>query len=283
MAIASSNKFPKVIYNISTGVAAASTGTYNSWMSTAGKLTVTSSGGVETIIGPNTSTGNTLPGSNWVSDLFVRPSTETAHTNDDEFTASSTLYVSYAPTGNATWTVAKHMLSVAYDSQSANDAAIYVKPLTSPAAPWTIETAMGWAAFDDTAFAGMCFTDGTTGTSNLIGVNIVPSISIEGLRVQIRHGTVTDVATAGVNKDMWRAQAFAGPSAYFRLSWTTTNTFAFSVSPDRVSWTDFAAGTVTDATTPAFAGFYVSRSGGGAEPFIANYQYLRNTTQDLSV
>lgn len=51
MAIASNNKFPQVILNASTGVAAASTGTSKLWLSTGAALTITSSSGGEVVVG----------------------------------------------------------------------------------------------------------------------------------------------------------------------------------------------------------------------------------------
>lgn len=279
MAIASSNKFPKVIYAISTGVAAASTGHYNSWMSTAGKFTVTSSGGTETVIGPTTASG-AVPVDSLIGRLYTRPTS--THADDDEFaSASSGSYTALnIGSGSATWTHAAHGLSVVFENQAVSDVSAYMKTLTATQ-PFTIEAGMimgrGGGQY---AFAGVCVSDGTNSTNAVVTAMMSRDANNVSPIVRGDDGTFTTVTGAAQVTDI-RSDAPHHGHFFVRLISTAANTFKVGYSIDSISWV--YTGTFTHTITPSKLGFCVTEWGGGAtNKHLAFYEYIRVSGSDLS-
>lgn len=283
MAVASSNKFPKVTLNVSTGVAAASTGTYNSWMSTAGKLTVTSSSGGETIIGPSTST-ITVPADSSVGVLYTRPTS--AHTDDDEFAGTGLGgWTELDVSGTTTWTEDGHAANVVFDDQSSGDVCALVKAITSASAPMTIETAVS-AALHDTAslMLGIFFADGATAGDNVVAVLWWTGTGVNNFALD--DGTFTSGLGSAVkftspgHESSVLAQ---GTPFRVRLIWSAANTWKFQVSPTGLSgsWTDWGSTSYTVTMTPTHFGLIVSTFAGGS-PGSASFEYFRVYNSDTS-
>lgn len=234
--------------------------------------------------------GVTVP--EWIEYLAVRQSDETSHADDDFFTSDSSAdYTEQTVTGSATWSIGRGVLSVAYDDQSTLDAAAFLKSLTSPTAPITIETALrSWSldrASGDFAMAGILFTDGTATTSNSVVAEIGMSGTGDDAQWLIREGTLTDL-NAGTFQTLSSLFSFDQFSAfdriYLRLIWINTTTVATSMSIDGNYWIDLGVADLTITSfTPTHFGFWVSSYGGTVVGRLASFDYLRRDNTDKSI
>ena len=220
----------------------------------------------------------TVPG--WMTRLAQPLST---HADDDEFNGAGLGgWTEVDPSGTTTWTEQDGVASVKFSGQASGDLAGLIKAMTPTVAPVTIQTAI--RHMDNTSsntMIGLCFADGLTDTDDLL--SIVSYAGASAAIMEYRHGTFT-AATTGTGGHTWESlhEWAPAPFLYLRLIWKTTNTFAYSVSPDGVSWTDFGGSDLTHALAPTHFGLIVSKYGQPGDP-VASFEYFRVTETDLSV
>lgn len=220
--------------------------------------------------------GGTVP--QWMEDLAVRPTT--AHANDQEFTGTIG-GTAVTPTGTVTWTQSRGLLSAKFASQSSLDLAARLYALTPSSAPVTIDTVMRLSAEQaNNPMAGLVFANGTSDSSNAVGIGFVLVASTLTVAINSFTGTLTNASAAGA-----AGSVSAGGQVgwiHLRLVWTAANTWAYAWSPDGISYTDLGASTFASTMTPTHFGVFVS-SWSAAGPYVASFEYLRVTESDLSV
>lgn len=292
MAKASDNVFPKVQFSEETAPATPSAGQAVVYVKADGKLYLKDDAGTETdLTATGAGSGDTVKG--WVKYLRERLSSETANGDDDFFTSDTSAdYTTTTVSGTATWTLdANHnLLSVKFDDQTASDAAAYLKALTSPTAPVTIETAVRvWGVEITTsefAMVGLVLADGTTAAANSVALEFAYGGQNNYTQMTLREGTLTNVSgtsTQAIKSDAHFHQATIQSHMYMRLMWLSTTTVAAAFSMDGVTWTDFGVADHTISSfTPTHAGFYVTTWGGNDEAYAA-FEYLRRYNSDLSL
>lgn len=212
----------------------------------------------------------------WLDALFTRPSDETVHADDQEFTGTIG-GTAVTPTGTATWTQGKHRLSAKFNDQTVNDIAVRLYSLTPVVAPVTIEAAVSArGAFYSFSMVGVVLTDGTGTSANAGAALYYPDVT-PVYNVDAYHGTLTALSTNEGHVSGVGATDFM----YLRLIWSASNTFQATASPDGVTWVDLSTGTWADTLTPTYFGVMVSTWGGATESF-GSFEYLRVTESDLS-
>ena len=215
----------------------------------------------------------------WVEALNARQVDETGHADDDFFTADSTGdYTDADVTGTSTWVVGRDLLSVLFNSQTSGDLSVFYKAFGSASAPMTIETRLKFLTSDlNNPAAGILFTDGSSSTSNNYGVGTFGTSGVHAMRIGKWSGTLTAGGLTTVQ------EIFGTDSPiYLRAIWVSSNSFAWSMSPDGVSWTDFAQSNDAKTMTPTGLAFFVSTNG-TTGPFVASFDYVRVYDADLSV
>lgn len=214
----------------------------------------------------------------WIRYLSHRLDDETVHADDDFFLDGTVGGTAITPTGTATWTESRDLLSVKTDSVAASDAAVRAFTLTPTTTPVTVETSMRLLLTGGNAYAGICFTDGTASSSNFAGCGI----QLFGGAIYLKQngGTVTNIAITNTNVDIVEN---GGPQnrLYLRCVWTAANTFENAWSLDGVSWSDFGGGSFSVTMTPTHFGPYLNNQGSTADN-LASFDYLRINESDLS-
>jgi hypothetical protein len=202
---------------------------------------------------------------------------ETPHAHDDFF-KTYTGYTEQTPTGSATWSTSRFGLSCVFEDQSGNDLAATLKPLT-PSFPVTIESALSGAInVASNPGMGILFADGTSSTSNAA---VFGGLSNYSLITAV--GTLTSMGAGTPGQTYENRFLLQSPLTLIRLIWTTTNTFAWAISPDYgTSWTDWDGGTFSHTFTPTHIGFFAT-SWSGTVRYAASWPYLRVYEADLSV
>jgi hypothetical protein len=216
----------------------------------------------------------------WVRYLGHRLPDETAHALDDFFDSDTSAdYTQTTPTGTATPTIGRGVLSWVFDDQSTSDMVGYTKAFGAISPPITIETAVRLYGSNGTKFAGLLFSDGTAATSNYFGVFTGPVSTTSG-QFTAYSGTFTAATTdhGPYNLTGW-SNAFG--LVYLREIWKTTNTFKMQMSIDGVTWTDFGEGDMTFTMTPTRIGLLVSNYA-NTSPSLASHEYLRVNEVDAS-
>lgn len=213
----------------------------------------------------------------WISALNERQADETPHDDDDFFDDATLSGTAVTPTGTATWTEKRDLLSVLATSVSSGDAACRLWALTPTSAPVTIETRVKWGVVENNTI-GLCFTDGTTATDE-IAACAIEYFGDYNLYFKELAGTITSF-NSGVNNnaDILRRSSDV---IYMRCVWTAANTFENSWSLDGVSWHDFGAGSFSRTMTPTHFGLFVCTNG-DADPILASFDYIRVNESDLS-
>lgn len=217
---------------------------------------------------------NALEGS-WLMNLFLNP--DTPHTDDQEFT--DTLGgTAVTPSGTATWSQDKSLLSVVVDGQSSADICGRMYALTPNSAPVTIEAAFTVAG-DDQAYiwAGIGFSDGTATSSNAVHVGYYASTA--NGQFQPWHGTFTNQSSS---EDAFYVNDIGPqpPRWWVRLIWSAPNTFKAYMSMDSVTWHALDT-SISDTLTPTHFGAIATTWGGNEEVF-ATWDYIRVYESDLS-
>lgn len=212
----------------------------------------------------------------WVTNLAVRP--DPAHADDDEFDDDSLSgdWTALTVSGSHVISESLGLLSVSYQNQSSSDLNGIVKALTPTTPPVTVETVMRMHDLGDNYYiCGLVFSDGVTAVDN------IAAFTMNGNVVDyVRNGTFTAAGgpvggTLGLDAAIW--------PLYMRLIWKSANTFAAAWSPDGVSWTDAGISDQSLTLSPTHVGLVWSRWGGGTEPGIVSFEYLRVAEGDLSV
>ena len=219
-----------------------------------------------------------IPYGTWLSDLFRRPSSETGHTDDDEFDdATVTGWTQVTPTGTNTLTEGKGRLSMHPASNAGNDMCGVIKAFGGATThPLTVETAVvGWGQVANYIMHGLVFSDGTATSSNC--VVSMPYNSGSNWTNSFRHGTF-----ANINTDFGGAITIhANMLMYQRLIWSAANTFKYQYSNDGLTWYDHTA-SGAKTMTPTHYGMAASTWGGGTSHY-ATFEYFRVTESDLSL
>ena len=211
----------------------------------------------------------------WISDLAAPDS---AHGDDQEFTGSIG-GTAVTPTGTATWTQDEGLLSVAFEDQTSGDHAARLFALTPTAAPVTITTRLKMMSKrSSNPMAGLVFADGTTAASNAVAVGIY--YTTNSPIIARWAGTLTNMSTTNIDTAV--GVGYPDSWMFMRLIWTASNTWAWALSPDGISWTDFEASTFAATLTPTYFGVFVSS---WSTTFVsaAAFEYIRVAESDLSV
>jgi hypothetical protein len=217
--------------------------------------------------------GSTVP--DWIADLAAPDS---AHGDDQEFTGAIG-GTAVTPTGTVTWTQDEGLLSAAFDTQTAGDHCPRLYALTPTVAPVTLTTRMRQMSRRvANPMAGLLFADGTTATSNATAIGLYHTTT--GVILARWVGTLTNMTTTNLLTDL--TYTVTNNWDYLRLIWSATNTFEYALSPDGVSWSDFADTGWSATLTPTHFGPFVS-SWNRTETCLASFEYVRVTESDLSV
>jgi len=221
----------------------------------------------------------------WLSALFRRPSGETPHVDDQEFvgTIGGT---AVTPSGTATWTQGRGVLSCSYQDMTAAHVAVRVWPMTPTAAPVTIETALRNVQPNDMGYggAGICFSEGNTATDDtIICYWNSGDVSTDSTFGSKRGIAMTSVSTALAAANTSQAASTPLGMIYLRLIWTGTNAWKINMSIDGVTWTDWGTGALAGTIAPAYFGVFVWTEDTSTLEGLASFEYLRVTESDLSV
>lgn len=213
----------------------------------------------------------------WMRYLDHRLPDETSHTDDDFFTSDTSAdYTAITPTGTQSQAIARGKLNIEIDDQDLGDLAGYMKALTSPSAPMTIETRVTVLWYDNDPEVGLVFSDGTTTSSNIHGVGIQAREIASGGSVRVLSQAGTFDARTQVNVHDVR-----GATYYLRAIWVSSNTWQRQISVDGVQWVTDLFADESDTLTPTHFGV-VAGTDGSSQPMQASFDYLRVYDSDLS-
>jgi hypothetical protein len=203
---------------------------------------------------------------------------ETAHADDDFFSTYSG-YTEMEVSGNATWAATRGGLTVTFDSQTTSQIAVALKAFTASGPPITIETA--WTSTIVSASApgfGICFADGVTAPDDFAGMGtLVGSADIIEC-----NGAMNGAQNFNAGMSLQRGGLNAQGPMYARFIWKSADTWAWAISPDGETWTDFGDADRSFTMTPTHIGFWVT-AWSQTSPQIVSYKYLRVYEADLSV
>lgn len=217
----------------------------------------------------------------WVEYLNQRMPGETAHVDDQFFHGPTHGGTEVTASGSVTWQTRYGVLSGNPTNQSANDMAAVVWPLTSAAAPMTIETrGMILAKADANPMLGLLFANGTSTGDSISAVSLYMSNNAAVTVLATFSGTYTTATVSNVISDMDAAAPLI--PFYMRLVWTAANTWAWALSYDGLSWTDFNSSTFAVTLTPTHFGVWAT-SWAQPYPAPATFDYVRVYDADLSV
>ena len=208
--------------------------------------------------------------------LDFRPSDETVHVDDQEFTGAigGTEVVT---TGTVTWVQNRSKLGLRFASISANDIAARVYPLTTTTAPLTIEAVIRPTIHTANHHqGGILFSDGTTATDSVVIAGVHRAGTIAHNR-----GTFTNIENTELASET-PAPAWAPNPVYMRLVYVSANNWQMSISADGIIWTDFDMGDQSFTMAPTHFGVYATTWGDGTTSAIS-WEYLRVTESDLSL
>lgn len=225
--------------------------------------------------------GGSGDGPAWVSRLAA--AIDSPNADSDEFSDDTISgWTAVTPTGTATWTEKRGLLSCLSYGSSANDACCQLKAMASATAPKTIETVVRMLSGDENwAMIGLMFSDGVLATSNAIVLMLYNGGT--STTCDLWSGTITNIATTVGAILVPPDRGFVvNPFMHMRLIWSAANNFKVQLSPDGVSWTDFAFGTKTVTLTPTHYGIFVSKWG-GSQRMIGTFEYFRAYDADKSV
>lgn len=226
-----------------------------------------------TVATAEASTVNLVPG--WVRYLGGRLPDETPDPNDDFFTDGSIGWASITPSGTATWTENRDVLSVVFDGQSSGDVCAQVKSVTGGVSVGdSIETAV--SIFPQGAqnyyYYGLCFADGATETDNMIYGGFFVDNGHHLKHAVVGPGTFTNLPET-YNQNLFSTGAHAAP-LFLRFTYVSSNTWKKEVSPDGVTWSQLGASNSSGTLTPTHVGLVVGTKGAG-NPGVGSFHYFR--------
>lgn len=190
----------------------------------------------------------------------------TDHFDDETLDAA---WTQVTPTGTVTWTEGNDVLSGKYVSQTASDCAGLVKTIGALSYPLVLTTAIRLLGLPNNNYAGLLFSNGTTTASTIVWAVAYLDTSY-GFNHTFRTGTFASVGSTIITD---RRPILLGGWLYQRLIWRATNLWSYEISPDGVSWTEYANGNETIAMTPTHFGVGVS-AWGSAFSQIATFEYF---------
>lgn len=214
----------------------------------------------------------------WLDALFVRP--DAVHAKDDEFVGTSidAAWTESVVAGTTTWTQGLGRLSVASSSQgNAPEYSSILKAMPG-STPVTVETVLQTHPMNVRFHVGLCFTDGTASTSNVVSA-IYFHDYYDTPYFRFSVGTLADGDSVSSAANNPSEQPHPAAFEYFRLVWVGTNSFKMLVSHDAVSWVDhFGAKAYTLA--PTHFGMVIATDSSLVS--AASFEYVRVTESDLS-
>lgn len=196
---------------------------------------------------------------------WVPPSTAVAA--DDEFGDDSfdSAWVEVAPTGSATWTESRSILSAKSASVLSGDMLCRLKAISVSSGGY-IETCLRLMSFGNFSMAGLVFSNGVLTSSTAVGAFVWQGGG--GLNARILTGTITSMSSAtNVFQNV-------SPQIYTRLVWVSANTWRQQLSVDGVSWTTFGVTDTSSTMTPTHMGVFITNWGGAADA-LASFEYFR--------
>lgn len=198
-----------------------------------------------------------------------------SHADDDEFdTDTSASYTAVTPAGTANWSIANHALACQFTNQDSSDAAAFLKSITLANGEWLETSIRVNASSVNYTFAGLVLSDGTTTTSNAICISTFRSASVDVTTIRADYGTLTNLATAGINYDFgpW---SFGG-ALRLRLIRNSSTAYTWTVSDETGSkFYGYSVSTVNPGFTPTKGGVFVS-TWGSVHEAVVSFDYLRH-------
>lgn len=188
------------------------------------------------------------------------------HFDDDSRDAA---WTEITPTGTAVWTESGDLISAKVKTQTSNDVCGLMKTIGALSYPIVLTTAIRMLSVPNYGMSGLIFSNGVTSTSNVIWAMTYHDTSA-GVLHSFRTGTFTNISATIITE---RRMALVGPYLYQRFIWRATNLWSLEVSPDGVSWTDYANGNETFAMTPTHFGLGASSWGSSLDQIIS-YEYF---------
>lgn len=202
---------------------------------------------------------------------------ETAHADDDFFETYSG-YTEMDVSGNTSWAATRGGLTVTFDSQAGAAISVALKAFTASGPPITIETAWSSAVIVASAPGfGICFADGVTATDDFAGMGTLVGVT----DILECNGAMNGAQNFAAGVDIQKDGLHQG-LVYARFIWKSANTWAWAISPDGETWTDFGDADRSFTMTPTHVGFWVT-AWSQTVPQIVSYKYLRVYEADLSV
>lgn len=201
---------------------------------------------------------------------------DSANAADDEFDDGSIAgaWTQVNPTGVVTWVEANHVLSAAFNGQSANDIGVILKAATLGDGE-SFETCVMTLTKKLTNFTmiGVVVTDGTATTSNACAVIFYQSTTADEMNAEIWTGTLTNMTTSAA-LHAFSTGEIAG-KIRIRLKRNSSTAFVWLASDESgAQFQAFSATTVNPGFTPTHAGLLVS-CWGGSQTALASYDYFR--------
>ncbi len=226
----------------------------------------------------------------WMTALAGRVAGETAHVDDDFFGQDSSAdYTEQTVSGTAIWTIGRGVLSSVFKNQSGGaspDWSGFLKPITSPSPPMTIETHLRlFVPTLDFPSVGLGFMDGVAVGSNVAAMASVGSdFDFQAGGIAKYGGTMNDFNNSVDTVISPSQMGFNGQvmEIYMRFVWISANTWQQVVSFDGNAWYNWGSADMSFTMTPTHFGLLVSTRGQNLN-FSVGYDYFRVYDADLSV
>lgn len=193
------------------------------------------------------------------------------HDYNDHFDDASraAAWTEVTPTGTAVWTESSDVISVKVKNQGGDDVCGLMKTIGALSYPLVITTAIRMLALPNYCMSGLIFSNGVTSASNVIwGMTWLDGAY--GFNHGFRTGTFASINSIIITE---RRPILLGPYLYQRFIWRATNLWSLELSPDGVSWTDYANGNETFSLTPTHFGLGASAWGSTFDQIIS-YEYF---------
>lgn len=209
----------------------------------------------------------------WLDPVADKTSTSTFTDHFDNDSIDSA-WLQVTPSGTCVWTEGRDLISAKFKNTGGDDVCGLVKSLGILSYPVVVTTAIRMLSLPNYGMAGLLFSNGSTTASTAIWAMTYHD-GAYGFVHSFRTGTFNAISGAIITE---RRPILLGPFLYQRLIWRTINTWSLELSPDGVSWTDYANGNETFALTPTHFGFGVSSWGGTTFDQIASFEFFDVTT-----
>ena len=217
----------------------------------------------------------------WLDALFTRPSDETVHTDDDEFSGTSLggSWTKLTTSGTFNTAVSRGVLSTGFYNQTANDCVAILKACPS-STDLTIDVAFRiLGPVSDWLMLGPVYSRGVTDTDAVIW----QMTHFEAGWMDLRSGTFTNISTDHNAPGTALTARFNG-IVYQRFCYSQASGFRQQFSIDGVTFTAFGSGYTANPMggVPTHMGVAFSSFGSATESRLAAIEYFRVTESDLS-